>query len=139
MKHTDKIEIENKIPEIGKVVEWIESIGEKLDFPVKSVFDLTLSLDEILTNIISYGFDDTEKHIIHVSYDYNGDTLELTITDDGKAFNPLESDTPDLDLEIDEMEIGGLGIMLVKEKMDDVRYSRDNEHNILVLKKIIKE
>ncbi len=139
MKYTEKIEIENNISEIAKVVEWIEGIKEKLDFPMKLVFDITLSLDEILTNIISYGFDDSNRHIIGISYEYNFGILELTIIDDGKVFNPLESNAPDLDLDIDDMEIGGLGIMLVKEKMDNVLYSRKNERNILILKKKIKE
>ena len=76
---------------------------------MKLVFDITLSLDEILTNIMSYGFDDSNRHIIGISYEYNCGILELTIIDDGKVFNPLESNAPDLDLDIDDMEIERIG------------------------------
>ncbi len=131
--------INNKISEIGKVIEVIEALGDEKDLPLKDVFDITLSLDELLTNVISYAYDDQKSHEIEVRLLLDNDFIKIEIVDDGKPFNPLEMDDPDLNLDLDDMEIGGLGIHLVKKKMDELLYERTEHKNILTMKKIIKE
>ena len=56
---------------------------------------------------------------------------------EGKAFNPLETEDPDLALDVAERKIGGLGIFLVKNVMDEIDYRREDERNILTIKKNI--
>ena len=106
-----------RISEISKISELVEKLGEKFDLPMKTVFDINLSLDEIITNTISYGYDDIEEHFIKIDIAVNDTEVVLTVIDDGKKFNPLEKGEPDLDRDLEDIEIGGLGIMFVKEKM----------------------
>lgn len=134
-----KITIKNKISEISKATAAIELLGEEQNLPLKVVFDLTLSLDELLTNIISYAYEDQAEHFIDLEFKLVKNWLCIIIKDDGKEFNPLEQDDPDFDLDLEDMEIGGLGIHLVKIKMDEVFYKRQNNYNILTLKKKIEE
>eukprot|EP01156_Anaeramoeba_ignava_P018129 Anaeramoba_ignava/a90905_3.p1 GENE.a90905_3~~a90905_3.p1 ORF type:complete len:140 (-),score=31.01 a90905_3:209-628(-) len=139
MIYSKNIAIKNQISEISKISELVEKLGEKFDLPMKTVFDINLSLDEIITNTISYGYDDVEEHYIKIDIAANDTEVVLTVIDDGKKFNPLDKGEPDLDRDLEDIEIGGLGIMFVKEKMDEIKYLREDEKNILILKKRIKE
>lgn len=139
MKHNvnESIMIANKISEIGKVVEGIEIIGHEQKIAPKVIFDITISLDELLTNIISYAYDDKNEHQIDVNITTENDWMIIDIIDDGKPFNPLESNSPNFDIDLDDMEIGGLGIHIVKNKIDELIYERLKNKNVLKLKKKI--
>lgn len=132
-----KLVLENKISEISKISAFVEEYDEANDIGMKTVFDITLALDELVTNIISYAFNDEEKHFIEVDFDFMENQIEIEITDDGIDFNPLTKKDPDFDLDIDDMEIGGLGIHLVKQKIDEISYARQNNKNVLTLIKKI--
>ena len=105
--------------------------------PDKILFDLNLSLDELVTNIISYGFDDTEEHDINITIEKIDDGVEIKLVDDGAEFNPLNEHDPKIGAALEEMEVGGLGIYFVKNKMDEIHYERQLGKNILKLKKIL--
>ena len=105
----------------------------------KCIFEANLALDELFTNIISYGFDDKNEHTIRITISLQNDELVFNIEDDGMPFNPTEAETPDLECTIEECRIGGLGIHLAKNLMDEVCYQRCKDKNILTLKKNIKE
>ena len=89
----------------------------------------------MLNNIISYGYADEEQHEISVEVDYNDDELTATIKDDGIPFNPFKGEDPDISLSVEDREIGGLGIHLVKQMMDEVSYTRATDMNIVRLVK----
>ena len=103
------------------------------------MFEMNLALDELFTNIISYGFQDHQEHIIKVSISVEGDQLQMRIEDDGVPFNPLESEMPDIQCGIEECKIGGWGIHLIKKLMDDIQYQRVADNNILVLRRKIRK
>jgi anti-sigma regulatory factor (Ser/Thr protein kinase) len=94
-----------------------------------------LVLDELLTNIISYGYTDSDTHQITVELTVVDGAMTIRIVDDGVAFNPFEQDAPDLESSIERRELGGLGIHLVKKFMDDYSYQRSDEFNIVTLSK----
>ena len=99
-----------------------------------------VALDEVLTNIIDYAHPEHPVSLIaiHVSTPPGG--LEITIEDNGIAFNPLESDAdPDLEQSLEERPIGGLGIHLVKSLMDTLEYRRQNNRNRLTLSKSLPD
>ncbi len=66
------------------------------------------------------------------------ETVELVFTDSGIPFDPLEKEDPDVTLSTEEREIGGLGIYLIKKKMDEVSYRYENQKNIFMFRKKIK-
>jgi anti-sigma regulatory factor (Ser/Thr protein kinase) len=105
------------------------------ELPSNIVFAITLSLDEVITNVISYGYDDHDEHHINVTLRSGKGVIEISVEDDGKPFNPLEFKTPDLKCPIDERPIGGLGIYLVKTYMNELKYDRAGGKNRLTMRK----
>ncbi len=133
------IKTENKLSNIESVLDEIENAGLKNNISDTFVFQIKLCLDEVLTNIISYGFDDLNTHIIEIEYEITNEKFFANIMDDGKEFNPLESEDPDLDSDISKRKIGGLGIFLVKNFMTEINYKRKQNKNILSLSKNFNE
>jgi len=129
------IQIPNKIPEIERVCDAIAEFSRKHAVSDKIIFTLHLALDEILTNIISYGYSDTEEHIIDIRYSLQQDFLKLEITDDSNPYDPSNAPEPDINASLENRKIGGLGIYLIKNMMDDIKYSSENGKNTLVLTK----
>ena len=130
-----KLSIENKIENLNKLAEFIENFGEEHELSPKNIFELNLILDELITNIISYAYEDDSDHIIELDINKEKDELKIQLIDDGKEFNPLEKEEVKLDEDLDERKIGGLGIHIVKEKTDEIKYKRESNKNILMLKK----
>jgi sigma-B regulation protein RsbU (phosphoserine phosphatase) len=125
--------IKNQLSEISKVINGIAKFCQELPVPLSPGRKLKIVLDEILNNTISYGYDDEQEQEIRIEVEPIADGIILTIRDAGNAFNPLECDTPDTDLSIDDRSPGGLGLHLVKNMVDDVRYMRVDETNVLSL------
>ncbi|HHE74509.1 MAG: ATP-binding protein [Deltaproteobacteria bacterium] len=132
-------ELKNDQSELERLCHNCEEIGQSIGISDKSMFEMNLALDELFTNIISYGFQDCQEHIIKVSITVEGDQLQMRIEDDGVPFNPLESETPDIQCGIEDCKIGGLGIHLIKKLMDDIQYQRVADKNILVLRRKIRK
>jgi serine/threonine-protein kinase RsbW len=129
------VELRNDLSEIERVHRQVEEHAGEWSLSDSALNAINVSLDEILTNIISYGYDDERDHVIAVSLALADDgTLTIEVDDDGKPFNPLEMPEPDTSAAIDDRPIGGLGIHLVLRLMDDVRYRRENDRNLLTLK-----
>jgi len=88
-------------------------------------------MDEILTNIISYGYKDNREHYIDIYVHIENNIIKIVIEDDAIAFNPLLAPPPDLTIPLEERPIGGLGIYLVKTSVNTIDYARENGRNIL--------
>ena len=86
-------------------------------------------LEELASNVAKYGHDDDLRHEIAVSLWLEGDHLVADVVDDGRAFNPLEIDGPNLDDDLQDRTVGGLGIHLVKNMVLSIAYDRDGERN----------
>lgn len=130
-----KIELNNKLSEVRRLSELLNEEPELIDTPEATLFALNLSLEEILTNVISYSYDDNEDHKIKVRIYINKKEVCVEVEDDGKPFNPLEAESPDITTPIEERQIGGLGIHLVKGFMDKLEYKRIGDRNLLILTK----
>lgn len=115
----------------------MDGLSEELSLTVskrnyrKDMFsDIMVVVDEVYSNLIKYGGGSQ----MDVSFYELLDDIELILSDDGRAFNPLELDGPDLDLPIEEREVGGLGITLITAMTKAQEYSRINGQNCLKLK-----
>ena len=102
-------------------------------------YAVNLSIDEILTNTISYGYDDEAEHRIDLTLRLEGDTLVVVIVDDGRAFDSSMERDPNLDATLEERALGGLGLFLVQQMMDDVDYRRRDAFNVITLTKSTAE
>jgi serine/threonine-protein kinase RsbW len=131
------INIKNNIEQLPLLAEEVEKLGEewKLDMPM--VTNLNLVLEEAISNIVFYAYNDKKEHNIDIAAEKNNNEILITITDDGKPFDPTKKETPDVSLSAEDRQIGGLGIFLIRKIMDSVQYKRENEKNILTLTKLI--
>ena len=104
----------------------------------KDVLKLHMIVDEIFANIAEYAYGDTEGDV-RVSYEYDdeSDTVTITFTDEGVPYNPLSAEEPDTTLSAKERKAGGLGLFMVKNTVDDIRYETADGKNILILTKIV--
>lgn len=126
--------LKNEIAELGRLAEVIENHGVSCGWPMKWIMNVTLSLDELVTNIISYGYVDTDAHEIRITFAEQDGMLAVVLEDDGIAFNPFqEVAEPDLEASVEERRIGGLGVFFVKSLMDRVSYERRGERNRITL------
>ena len=98
-----------------------------------------MSFDELLTNIISYAYEDGSEHEIDIKVSMINDAVVIVISDDGLPFNPFTREDPDTGLSIEERDIGGLGIHLVKKLMDEVYYKRQIDRNVITLVKKVEK
>lgn len=94
---------------------------------------INLSLDELLTNTISYGYDDDGAHTIEIELKTDGDGVTVVLGDDARAFDPTAAGDPDIDADLDDRALGGLGIHIVRAMMDAISYRRIDGRNQLTL------
>lgn len=127
--------IKNDLAEIEKLAEKIETFGKSRGIPAVIINNINLSLDELITNTINYGYRDELEHQIKIDLQLSEMEVVVELRDAGLPFNPLERPDPDINKELDDREIGGLGIYLVRQLMDQVEYQRRGEENIIVMKK----
>ena len=135
-KHKQLV-IRNEISELDRVVAFLEALEESGMLPAGLIMHLNLVLEEALTNVIFYAYEQGTTHEIVIDFMITETQLEITITDSGKAFDPTAKADPDINLSVDERPVGGLGIFLIKKIMDEVSYERLNEQNILRMTKKI--
>ena len=125
----------NDIQEISRLASFIEVIGEELSLPATVAFNLNLALEEAVSNIILYAYPDQTGKEIKVHATTPANCLVFTLTDTGEAFDPLDVKDTDITLPLEDRPVGGLGIFLIKNIMDEVEYQRIEGKNIFTLKK----
>ena len=131
-----EITVEAKVENLDQVNDFINhSIGE-IDCSKKAIMQLGVIVEEIFVNIASYAYsDETGFATVQVEVQKNLPAIALTFIDGGVQYNPLERKDPDLEASIDEREVGGLGIYLVKNMVEKISYQYADGKNILSLTK----
>ena len=132
-------EFSAKINELPNVISFVENELKKYEFSFKIISQLNLVVEELFVNIASYAYKDDKSGKCKIKIEYNRDMQQVKISfeDNGIKFNPLEKEDPDTNSKIEDMQIGGLGIYIVKESMDNIEYKYENNKNILILSKNI--
>lgn len=119
--------------DLGELTSAASEIGcflEKCGIGGKAAYTVCLAFEEMATNIIKYAFDDNAEHLIDVLLCVDDEKVTMTLSDDGHAFNPLDSDTPDVSADISQRSEGGLGIHLVRKMSDSCSYERVGDKNV---------
>ena len=127
----------NEISEISRLNEFIEELGEVFSLSPDIVFNLNLVLEEAVVNIINYAYPKEDHQYIYLSAKMNDGSIVLVLTDTGKEFDPTAAPEADITLSADERQIGGLGIFLIRQIMNEVKYERIEGKNVLTLEKKI--
>jgi anti-sigma regulatory factor (Ser/Thr protein kinase) len=131
--------INNNLSEIERLSKAVAAFGKKNNLSSEVIYDVRLALEEVVSNIINYGFEDNYEHQISIEMNLQGETLTMKIKDDGKPFNPLEVKSTNLEKPFDEREIGGMGIYIVRKLMDNILYKREEGNNVLQLTKYLAD
>ena len=133
------VELKNNLPEIQRLAHLADDFGRRHRLNAETSHNVKVGLDEILTNIISYAYDDAREHIIVIRLSLDQEKWTVEVEDDGRPFNPLNAPEPDTKQLLGERPIGGLGIHLVRKLIDELEYRRQNDRNILVMRLKVKE
>ena len=136
-KETISFKLDNRLSELETLNKKIDTFGVQVGLPNKCVFEIRLVLEEIFTNIAYYAYRDDRGHWIKVSMSCENNIITIQIEDDGIPFNPLDLEKPDLYCNLEDRDIGGLGIYLVKHYTKECVYKRCGNNNVLILKKTI--
>ena len=132
-KYTKKLEAEADIKNLNTVLNFINA--ELPSYSPKLRNHIDVAVEEIFVNISNYAYKPDKGEVtVHIS---TGQKISIKFEDNGREYNPIEQEEPDLDGPLTEREIGGLGILLVKRLMDDIKYTRVENKNILVITKNI--
>jgi serine/threonine-protein kinase RsbW len=122
---------------IGRALQWLEALADRDDWATKTRFGLTLSVDEALTNILAYAFkpavDGGGEPVIELIYADNKRELSVEIADNGHAFDPTSLDIAEVALSLDDAEVGGHGLRLMRHYLKTFNYRRDGAWNRLTL------
>jgi anti-sigma regulatory factor (Ser/Thr protein kinase) len=128
---TVAITITNRASELGRVAALADEFAAANRLPSDAVADLQVALDEVLSNIIKYGYSDKDTHEISVRLTVEGDAIVGEVEDDGRPFDPLTTPDPDLAVPLRSRAVGGVGIHIARHLMSEVSYRRVAERNRL--------
>lgn len=125
----------NDIAEITKLAEFVDQVGEEFSLTPDITFNLNLVLEEAVANVINYAYPKEEHQKIYLSARLQDDSIVFVLTDTGKEFDPTLAPEADITLSAEDRPIGGLGIFLIRQIMNEVKYERIDGKNVLTLGK----
>ena len=129
------LKLKNDLIEIERLAGCVLAFGEENELNDDIVGEIRLVLEEIVTNIISYGYEDKARHEIAVSIVNGEEDITVSVRDDAKPFNLLEYPRPDLEIPLEDRGVGGMGIHMIREIMDEINYKREDDGNLLVMRR----
>jgi len=132
-----EIVLENRTDDLSELRGYVSGIADAASLDKAEGFRLNLVLEEVVANVVNYAYPDGERGTVRIVSNRDGKDLCFTVTDSGIPFDPTAAPEPDLTLPPEKRPVGGLGIHLVREYMDSVRYERKDDQNILTLRKKI--
>jgi anti-sigma regulatory factor (Ser/Thr protein kinase) len=130
-----QLKLPAQMESLGEITTFVHRAAEQASFPEIDLGRLDLVMEEVVMNVINYAYPDGQGGDIEVGYAIEGPgKLSVQICDNGREFDPLAKDPPDLRLGLSERPIGGLGIFLVKQIAHSISYNRDGERNVLTFR-----
>ncbi|MGB6064451.1 MAG: ATP-binding protein [Desulfomonilaceae bacterium] len=121
----------NNIRDLTVLIDEAGTFLESQSLPGTTVYRANLVLEEVLTNIVKYAFQDSSVHEISVLLAVKDTYLVIRFVDDGREFDPLAVPSPVMKASIEDISVGGLGVHLVRKSVDEIQYSRDRYKNVL--------
>ncbi len=128
------LELPARLENLPRFIEFVQDRAVQLGFSPKRVQEIELVLEEALVNVIKYAYPTNSAGNLTILAANTGESrLHVEIMDRGVPFNPLIQNDPDVEIELMERPIGGLGILFIKELTDELSWSRENDKNNLTL------
>ena len=128
--------LHNDIQQIPQLAEFVETVADAAKLDVALTMSINLALEEAVSNVIMYAYPKGSDGLVDIEAIVRKDSLQFIVSDNGIPFDPTAAPEADISLDVDERPIGGLGIFLVRNIMDEVTYNRsDDGKNILTMTK----
>jgi serine/threonine-protein kinase RsbW len=127
--------LRNHLSELERMSEAVSAWCKSYAVSATAEFHVNLALDEIVSNVIRYGWKDNGEHQLHIRLSRSENEVRVEVEDDATPFNPLEVPAAEINRPLQERAVGGLGIHLVRQVMDGLDYRRLDGKNLLVMKK----
>jgi serine/threonine-protein kinase RsbW len=134
---TASLELANRIEEVNRLRAFVQQFASNCRLSGEVVGELRLALEETVTNVVQNAYDDGRAHTIRVELAREVSCVTARVEDDGRPFDPLSRPIPPVDRPVAERPVGGLGVWLVRNTMDEVGYRREQDKNILVMRKYL--
>ena len=125
------------IDALNDVLSFVEEELEKADCSMKASMQITVAVEELFVNIAHYAYPG-ESGSMKLGIEVDNGTATLQFVDYGVPFDPMQKDDPDVTLDVESRDVGGLGIFMVKKTMDHVQYERKGNQNVLTITKEIR-
>lgn len=132
-----KLTLNNNIEEIPLLANFIDSVAEEAGIDFATAMSLNLALEEAVVNVMQYAYPAGTHGTVDICAKTDGGKLTLIIADSGTPFDPTQKEEVDISQDIESRQIGGLGIHLIREIMDNIRYEYADGKNILTMSKNI--
>ena len=136
-QHSFKLKID--LSELKTLTRQLQAFGKSTKLSEGSILKINICLEELFTNIVSYGYEDKLESPIIFTLTLIDDELTIKVEDEGIPFNPLTVKNPEMVDDLNIIQIGGFGVYIVKELMDDICYKRYRGKNHLTLKKFLRD
>lgn len=131
-----EITVSATLDNIQSVTDFVEEHLLEAGFPMKTVFQINIAVDELFSNIARYAYGEDEgEATVRLQISEDNTTAVLTFIDSGTPYNPLKKEDPDVTLDAEDRDEGGLGIYMVKNSMDDICYEYRDGYNTLTVTK----
>ncbi|MCJ7784695.1 MAG: ATP-binding protein [Desulfobacterales bacterium] len=130
MKVLLSLHLPARLENLGRFKEFVADCARTEGFDQRRIQEIELALEEALVNIFNYAYPETPGDI-EINCKLETGRLIIEIIDSGIPFDMTSLSDPDLTADVEERKIGGLGIFLVKKMVDEVRYRREKDRNIL--------
>ncbi len=132
-----RLTLPNNIETIPQLNEFIDSVAEEAGLDMSFTMSLNLALEEAVVNVMTYAYPEGTAGTVDIDIKTNGEQFTCVISDSGTPFDPTQTPDADTTLSAEERPIGGLGIFLVRQIMDDLRYQYVDNKNVLTLTKTL--
>lgn len=136
---TRRLVLPNDIETIPQLNEFIDSVAEEVGLEMSLTMSLNLALEEAVVNVMEYAYPEGQKGNVEIEVTADQEWMTFVIADTGIAFDPTMKEDADTTLSAEERPIGGLGIFLVRQLMDVIDYKRQDNKNVLTLRKKLGE
>lgn len=130
-----RLVLPNDIETIPQLNEFIDLVAEEVGLDMSLTMSLNLAMEEAVVNVMDYAYPNGQKGDVDIEVTADQEWMTFVITDTGIAFDPTTKEDADTTLSAEERPIGGLGIFLVRQLMDDINYKREGNKNVLTLRK----
>ena len=139
MENKKTLVLTNHLEEIEKLPVLLEQVCSQWKLPASVEASLNLVLEEAVVNVIQYAYPEGVEGTLSIDVEWKeqAGVLQFTLSDAGRPFDPTAVPDADTSLSVEDRPIGGLGIFLIRQMMDCVEYRYYNNHNMLVMQKLI--